>query len=52
MEKYKCFKCGTEFEDGIPARHCPRCYSVYVEWISFKTDWHFDEKEGRYIKNG
>ncbi len=52
-ETYRCMnsECKHEYK-GIPgivqldldANHCPKCNSIYVEWVNFQKDWYCEEK--------
>ncbi len=53
LEVYKCQKCQKEFK-GIPGLHiCPFCSNNYVVWLTFETDWTYDEvvKQWKRKKN-
>lgn len=52
-EKYKCMnnKCGFEFEAKTGPVTCNLCKSIYVKWVSFETDWIFNESNNEWEKN-
>ncbi len=46
MEIYKCMNenCKHDYTREKPGpTTCPKCGSLYSEWINFKADWEIDE---------
>jgi rubrerythrin len=38
LAKYKCMKCGYEWEQMPAQVICPICNHLYVEWVNFE-EW-------------
>jgi len=44
--KYKCLKCGYEYEIEPEMTQCPKCRHLYVKWLNY------EEMHKTWLENG
>lgn len=45
--KYKCLKCGYEYESNPCPTQCPKCRSLYVKWVNY-DEWRNKVMKPKY----
>ncbi len=43
--KYKCLKCGLEYQHPVMPTECPKCGHLYVKWLNYKELFENDKKD-------